>query len=233
MDKGAPFRLNIIMSCNRFDFILSALCFTNREVPCEDGFLQMRQLEEAWNQNMDQQFLPSWINVIDEYMKWSNKWAPGFLCVGRKPHPFGNEWHTFCCALTTILWRAQIVEGKDRPTELGKKKWEELGKTVGLMLQICEPIFSTGKCVVLDSDFCVSKGITALLEFGFYAAALIKKRKYWLKGVLGDTIDEYFADKDITHVDMLEAITEEGPEGKAFNIFCFKEPEYVMKIMAT
>ena len=32
---------------------------------------------------------------------------------------------------------------------------------------------------------------------------------------------------------MLEAITEEGPEVKAFKIFCFKEPEYVMNIMAT
>ena len=97
---------------------------------------------------------------------------------------------------------------------------------------MCEPIFSTGKCVMLDSGFCVSKGITALLEFGVYAAALIKKRKYWPKGVRGDAIDEYFAEKDVTHVDMLEAITEEGPEGKAFKIF-FKEPEYVMKIMAT
>ena len=45
------------------------------------------------------------------------------------------------------------MEGKDRPTELGKKKWEELGKTVGLMLRMCEHIFSTGKCVVLDSGF--------------------------------------------------------------------------------
>ena len=32
---------------------------------------------------------------------------------------------------------------------------------------------------------------------------------------------------------MLKAITEEGTEGKAFKIFCLKEPEYVMKIMAT
>ena len=47
------------------------------------------------------------------------------------------------------------------------------------------------------------------------------------------TCDEYFSDKDITHVDMLEAITEEGPEGKAFKIFCFKDSEYVMKIMDT
>ena len=125
------------------------------------------------------------------------------------------------------------MEGKDRPSEIGKKKWEELEKTFCLMLRMCEPLFSTVKCVVLDSVSCVSKGVTALLEVGFYAAVLVKKRKYWPKGVPGDAIDEYFADKDVTHVDMFEAITEEGREGKAFKIFCFKEPEYVMKIMAT
>ena len=58
-----------------------------------------------------------------------------------------------------------------------------------------------------------------MLEFGVYTAALIKKRKYWPKGVPGYSIDEYFSDKDVTHVDMLEAITEEVPEGKVFKIF--------------
>ena len=125
------------------------------------------------------------------------------------------------------------MEGKDRTTEIGKKKLEDLGKTVGIMLQICEPIFSTGKYSVLDIGFYVSRGITAVLEFGVYAAALIKKRKYWPKGVPGDDIDQYFDDKDFTHVDMLDAITEEGPEGKAFKIFCFKKQEYVMKVVAT
>ena len=47
MAKGDPFRLNRIIYLNRFDTILSALRFTNREVPHEDGFLQMRQLGEA------------------------------------------------------------------------------------------------------------------------------------------------------------------------------------------
>ena len=101
------------------------------------------------------------------------------------------------------------------------------------MLRMCEPIFSTGKCVVLDSGFCVSKGITALLEFGVYSDALNNKRKYCPKGVPGDAIDKYFSDKDVTHMDILVAITEEGPEEKAFKIFCFKEPEYVMNIMVT
>ena len=94
-----------------------------------------------------------------------------------------------------------------------------MGKAVGQMLRMCEPIFSSGKCVVLDSGFFVSKGITALLEVGVYADALIKKQKYWPKGVPGDAIDKYFAEKDVTNVDMFEAITEEGPEGKAFKIF--------------
>ena len=62
---------------------------------------------------------------------------------------------------------------------------------------MCEPIFSAGKCVVLDSGFCVSKGIKNLLEFGVYATAPTKKRKYWPKGVPGDVIDQYFTDKDV------------------------------------
>ena len=101
--------------------------------------------------------------------------------VGRNTHPFGNELqkvcYLVCYDITSILRRAQIVEGKCRRTKLGPNKWEDLGKTVELMLQMCEPIFSTEKCIVLDSGFCVSKGITYLLEFGFYAAELIKKRK--------------------------------------------------------
>ena len=76
------------------------------------------------------------------------------------------------------------------------------------MLRMCKPIFSTGKCFLLDSGFFVSKGVTTLLEFGVYASALIKKRKLWPKGVTGDAIDQYFADKDATYVDMMEAITE-------------------------
>ena len=86
---------------------------------------------------------------------------------------------------------------------------------------------------MLDSDFCVSKGIKALLEFGLYYPVLIKKHKYCPKGILGDAIDQYFSDIDVTHVDMLEAITKYGPEGKEFKIFCLKEPEHVMKIMDT
>jgi hypothetical protein len=231
MYKGAPFRLGKYMSRNRFDEILSSLRYTNKEVDFPDGFFHMRQLEEAWNKNMADEFSPSWINVLDEsMMEWFNKYAPGFMCVGRKPHPFGNERHTICCALTSILWRAQIVEGKDRPQQLGPKEHAQLGATVGLMLRMCEPIYGTGKAVVLDSGFCVAKGIVALEAKGVYAGALIKKRRYWPKSVPGGAIDEHFVGKEVGDVDMLEVKTEEG---KPFRIYCFKEPDYVMKIMAT
>ena len=140
---------------------------------------------------MAQQVFPSWINFLNEsMMEWFNKWDPGFMCVVRTPHTFGNERHAIFFILTSIMSRSQIVEGKDRPTQFVPKKWEDLGKTVGLMLQMCEPIFSTGKCVVLDSGFFVSKGITALLEFGVYSTALIKKRKYCPKGVPVDAIEQ-------------------------------------------
>ena len=81
----------------RFDYILSDLCFTSREVPYEDGFFHMLQLEEYWNQNMAQQLFPSRINIIYEFMmEWFNKWNPGFMCVICKPHNFGNERNTIC-----------------------------------------------------------------------------------------------------------------------------------------
>ena len=60
-------------------------------------------------------------------MEWFNKYAPGFMCVGRKPHPFDNKIHTICCGLTYILWRAQIEEFKDRPGSLGSKGIQRVG----------------------------------------------------------------------------------------------------------
>ena len=75
----------------------------------------MRQWEEACNNNMEDEFSPSWVSVLDEsMMEWLNKYCPGFMCVGRKPHPFGNERHTINFAFTSILFRALIVEGMDR-----------------------------------------------------------------------------------------------------------------------
>ena len=75
---------------------------------------------------MEEEFSPSWVSVLDEFMmEWLNKYCPGFMCVGRTPHPFGNERHTIRCAITLILFRALIASGKDQPKELGQKKVQQ------------------------------------------------------------------------------------------------------------
>ena len=88
------------------------------------------------------QLNPSWIDVIDKIMmEGFNKYAPGFMCVGHKPHTLGNERHTIYCGLTSILWRSQIVEGKDFPRPIGQKEYNNFGKIVSLILRMCRPIF--------------------------------------------------------------------------------------------
>ena len=61
------------------------------------------------------------------------------------------------------------------------KLQSDLGRTVGLIIWMCEPLFYTGKDVVTEIGFCVVNGIVALAAKGLYAGALIKKRQYWLK----------------------------------------------------
>ena len=109
---------------------------------------------------MSEEFNPSWINVMEKIvMEQFNKYQPGFICIGHKPHPVDNDSHTIYCSLTSIFWRAQIVEGKYHPQQFSQKECEELGKLVSLMLRRCGPIFGTGKDVALGSGFFVAKGI--------------------------------------------------------------------------
>ena len=66
---------------------------------------------------------------------------------------------------------------------------------VSLMLSMCRTIFGSGKAVVWDSGFCVTKGITELKDKGIYVEALTKKRGYWPKGVPSKQINTNFEDK--------------------------------------
>ena len=126
----ARFRLNTYMSRTRFEGILVSLRFKDKkDVEYSDGFFHMRKIEEAWNLNMDEEFNPSLINLLDKsMMEWFNIFAPVLMCVGLKPHHFCNERHTIFCVLTSILWRAQIVEAKYHPRPLGQKEYNKLGK---------------------------------------------------------------------------------------------------------
>ena len=66
----------------------------------------MRQMEEVWNKNMADELNPYWINILDKIiMEWYYNFAPGFMCVGKKPNTFGIELHKICYEITLILWR--------------------------------------------------------------------------------------------------------------------------------
>jgi Transposase IS4 len=94
MFDGAPFRFNDFMTRNRFEDIMANMRYTDKTPPVfKDPFHPMRQIQDAWNDNMETKFKPSWISVLDEsMMEWLNKYTcPAFMCVGHKLHPFGNE----------------------------------------------------------------------------------------------------------------------------------------------
>ena len=178
MFEGVPFRLTHYMSRNPFEEILLAISYTNKHPPqMLDKFWEIRKLIDAWNVNMEAEFLPSWINAIDESMsKWLNKFTcPGFMYVPRKPWLFWNEYQDAGCCLSDILWHVDLREGKDHPHHLGEKEHGNLGCTIGVLLRLTTPIWASGKVVVLDYRFCVLQGLVELLKKGVYAHALIKK----------------------------------------------------------
>ena len=129
--SGAPFRLNQYMSGRRFKSILTALRLTSSAPPSfQDRFHPVRDLLDAFNKNMNQVFTPGWISCLDESMLvWFNRWTcPGWMFVPRKPHPFGNEYHTLCDGTWGVLYHAELVEGRHRPSQLPKPKFLEVGK---------------------------------------------------------------------------------------------------------
>ena len=163
---GAPFRLTPYMTCNRFEKIGAALKYTDCYPPMyKDKCHEIRQMLNAFNDLMTRIFVPSCVVCLDESMSpWTNQFTcPAFVFCPRKPHPKGNEYHTIADGQSGILYRLEMVEGKDEPKELAEtKKFKKFGKTPGLLLRLCETIFGSMRVVILDSGFCVLKGIIEL-----------------------------------------------------------------------
>lgn len=97
---------------------------------------------KTWNDWMATIFKTAWVLCLNESMSiWHNCWfCLGWVFCPRKPHPFGNKYHTLCCGYSKILFWCEMVEGKDRPAEVGNPKDDKHGKTVGLLLWMCSKI---------------------------------------------------------------------------------------------
>lgn len=154
---------------------------------------------ELWNANMATIFIASWVVCLDESMSpWLNRWTcPGWIWCPRKPWPFGNEWHSICCAISGIMFAIEILEGKDEPKEVAEQKKNKYGPTVGLLLRMTTAIYHSGRVVVLDSGFCVLQGLIELRKVGVFAHSVIKKRKFWPKFVPGEVLDDMVHDKNL------------------------------------
>jgi len=227
------FTFNRYMSRRRYAAITSALRFTIKPPPTfRDKFWQIRDLISAWNEHMQQIFVAAWALCLDESMSiWNNRWTcPGWVFCPRKPWPFGNEYHTACCGLSGIMFVMEMVEGKDHPPQV-VPRYSELGKTTGLLMRMLQSYFSTGRYVILDSGFCVLKALVQLKKVGYFACAVIKKRRYWPAFVPGEAINREFENLELKVGDSL-AITGKL-DGEEYFLWGLKEPSYIMKMMAT
>ena len=63
--------------------------------------------------------------------------------------------------------------------------------------------------MVLDSGFCVLKGIVELKKHSVYASTLIKKWKYWPIYIMGELIKEHFNNKVVDSCDSWNGSMEE------------------------
>ena len=204
--RNAPFNFNRLMTRDRFEEILKKLSFTKANQPTyKDRIFEHREIESEWNRNMKEQYAPSDRSTLDESMKkWVNQFTcPGFMVVPHKPWPFGNDYISICDYDPYVMYQVEMVEGKDRPPELGVREFDEMGKTVGKMLRLTKPIWRTGTKVTMDNGFCVAKGLVELYKRGVLAAIQVKKRKYWPTYFKADVIKEHFRDKKVGYTNSI------------------------------
>ena len=83
MFEGAPFRLLEYISGRRFQNICGAISYTNIESPAFlDWFHDVWQMIDDFNEHYDCEYVPSWINCLDESMNsFLGTFCPGFMCV--------------------------------------------------------------------------------------------------------------------------------------------------------
>jgi len=127
------------------------------------------------------------------------------------------------------MFGINLVEGKDRPRERPADENANLGSTVSLLLRMCKPLYSTGKVMILDSGFCVLKGIIKLAECGVYAAAQIKKRRYCPAMVPREAIKEKMQDHAVGTMQCIRGTLSSTP----YFIFSLKKPDYISSMMST
>ena len=53
---------------------------------------------------------------------------PGLTHASRKPHPMDSEHHAVACGMFGVSWVMEIIDGRDRPSELGVQSAMSMGR---------------------------------------------------------------------------------------------------------
>ncbi|KAL7460255.1 hypothetical protein ACHAXS_000717, partial [Conticribra weissflogii] len=187
---------------NRFIQIIASVDYTNKPPPSfVDKFHNVHQMLDAFNKHYEDNYIPSWINCLNESMSfWLKQYCPG-LCLSCKS-PIHAVTNTTLLQMP-IMWQVKLQEGKDCSKDANNKpcfltEFESHTKTSALMLYMTKPINNTGKVVTMVSGFCVAAGILELHDVGVHGQSLIKKcGRFWPKHVPGQLIDDHMKDKEM------------------------------------
>ena len=92
----------------------------------------------------------------------------------------------------------ELVEVKANPHQAIPLEFEDIaGKTVELLLRTMKIYFATGRYIILDSGFCVMKGLIQLRNKGIFSCAVIKKRIYWPYMVTCKEMEDNFVEVEV------------------------------------
>jgi hypothetical protein len=171
-------RFRDVMERDRYDSIISA--FTLPALGTQGGRLnRVLTMVQQWNSHMVKAYHPSTLLCLDEIMSaWTNmSTAPSIQFLPRKPKPLGSEYKAIADSQTGVLFNLELVQGKETTQHYDS----EYGKTCALLCRMVENAGLThkGHRIVLDSGFCVTRGLALLYERGVYACMFVKKKRGW------------------------------------------------------
>ena len=100
---------------------------------------------------------------------------------------------------------------------------------MGLLLRMMKSYFVTGRYVIIDSGFCVLKGLIQLINKGVFNCVFIKKRKYWPSMVPDKDTEDHFGELEVGETDAIQGTVDDV----IYNLWRIKEPNYVMRMVNT
>ena len=221
-----PF-FGIHMTKNRFNCLMGCLEIADPDdAPTEfqDSTWKARALQQAFNDNMRRMFTPGTFVCLDESMVvWTNDSGPAFMYVQRKPHPFGNEYHTIACRDTKVVFHMELVEGRQRPSSLPPLEFSaDFSKTTALVLRMTKSIWRTRRVVAMDSGFGVLPVLVELKKRDLYGTIVLKKHgRYWPRGCPGGSARALLKHAPIGTVKIKEELD------KGFYILAFREARFI------